>query len=166
MPRHQALVLDITPVTGDELEETMYKDLAEKVLDGATSKSDAVAELAKQLKIGKAKVEPKLDAAIAEAKAARRAHKPETRSPKAASSGGGKQAHAEPTEFAKLRDGLGMSNKDCAAAQEAAGLGSTLSRVTELTHSKGASQAMFEKVKEAWTTWREANPARPAAEAE
>lgn len=50
-----------------------------------------------------------------------------------------KLQHIEPSQFAELRDELGFSNKDVAAA-----IGRTLSRVSELTHSQGASIRVWE----------------------
>lgn len=166
LPGEQWLVRDIRPLEGRELEDTVYKDYAKKVLDGALPKDDAVRALARDLKIGGAKVAPRLDAAIAEEKAERRKHAPASRAPKAAKAPAAKGEHAPPTMFAELRDGLGMTNKEAAAASEAAGLGSTLSRMTELTHSKGASAAMYERVKAAWVQWRAEHPLPEASAGE
>ena len=53
----------------------------------------------------------------------------------------------DPSEFKALRDELGLSNKECAAA-----ISRTLARVSELTNSKGASMEVYERVS---TQWRE-----------
>ena len=69
----------------------------------------------------------------------------------------------EPTEFLKLKQELGLTNKECADA-----IGRTVSRVSELTHSKGASRAIYETVEPKWRAFAEAKAAKaaeaPAAE--
>jgi hypothetical protein len=60
----------------------------------------------------------------------------------------------EPSEFARVKTELGMSNKNVAEA-----IGRTLSRVSELTNSKGASQLVFDQYVAALTAWRESHPA-------
>lgn len=52
----------------------------------------------------------------------------------AQSAGRARLEHIEPAQFAALRDELGLSNKQVAEA-----IGRTLSRVSELTNSQGAS---------------------------
>lgn len=59
----------------------------------------------------------------------------------------------EPSEFARVRDELGLSNKNVSEA-----IGRTLSRVSELTNSKGASQLIFEDYSAKLAEWRAANP--------
>lgn len=59
----------------------------------------------------------------------------------------------EPSEFARVKSELGMSNKEVAEA-----IGRTLSRVSELTNSKGASQLVFDRYVQDLTTWRENHP--------
>lgn len=61
--------------------------------------------------------------------------------------------HVEPAQFAALRDELGMSNKEVAEA-----IGRTLARVSELTHSQGASIQTWERFETDVRAWREANP--------
>lgn len=148
----------------------MYADYASKVLDGTISREDAVRAISRDTKVGSAKVAPRLEAAIAEAKAEARAHTADTRKPKAPGQRAPrkpveKAEHAEPALFAALRDELGMTNKELAAASAEAGLGSTLSRMTELTHSKGASMAMFQRVEKAWRSWAKAHRKELAARA-
>jgi hypothetical protein len=58
-----------------------------------------------------------------------------------------------PEQFAALKNELQMSNKEVAEA-----IGRTLARVSELTHSKGASAAIYESFETAVRAWREANP--------
>lgn len=156
MPKHQWLLDDIKPVEGQELEDIMVETLAKDILSGTITKDDAVKAIVKDKKISRAAAELKLDAALDTAKAAAREA---AKTAKAKRPAGGSRAaaaprekleHVEPAKFAELRDELGLTNKECAAAQEDAGLGFTLSRVTELTHSKGASAAMFAKVEAAW----------------
>lgn len=141
------------------LEDRLYEKEARMVLAGEASKEDAVARIAKAKKASKAAVAERLDLAIeAEksalkeaAKTAPKAKRPaqaRTRTP--ADAGKPRLEHVEPAVFAALRDELGLTNKECAAANEAAGLGSTLSRITELTASKGASSAILARVDAAW----------------
>lgn len=66
----------------------------------------------------------------------------------------------EPTEFLKLKQELGLTNKECADA-----IGRTVSRVSELTHSKGASRLVYERVEPAWRAFA-AKKAEAAAAAQ
>lgn len=138
------------------LEEQVYEQAAKAILAGQSTREAEVADIAKAKKIGKAAAGEKLDAAIAEQKAAAR-QAPERKAQQRAAVSAPRQRleQVAPAEFAKLRDELGLTNKECAAANAEAGLGSTLSRITELTHSKGASTAIFDKVKAAWTSYAE-----------
>lgn len=64
-----------------------------------------------------------------------------------------------PEEFLKLKTDNGLSSKDMAEA-----IGRTLSRVSELTKSKGASRAVFERVQTQIAEWKAAHPAQAEAE--
>jgi len=74
-----------------------------------------------------------------------------------------KADHSEPAAFAAVRDELGMTNKEVAAALvdvvgNKPGVAPTLSRMTELMHSKGASSSLLVKFTEALQAWRRDNP--------
>lgn len=67
-----------------------------------------------------------------------------------------------PEQFLELKTKYGLSSKDMAEA-----IGRTLSRVSELTKSKGASRAVFERVEAQVIEWRKSHPIeQPKAEAE
>jgi hypothetical protein len=154
MPARQALVAEVVPLEGKELETHMYDKWAREILAGTATRADAVASIAKSSRVAKASVSERLDVAIANTKAAIKAApskgKAKTAPRPQAAPGRQRLEHVEPAVFAALRDKLGLTNKECAAANEAAGLGSTLSRITELTASKGASSAILAKVTAAW----------------
>lgn len=59
----------------------------------------------------------------------------------------------EPSEFAALKAELGLSNKEIAEA-----IGRTLSRVSELTNSKGASRLVFEQFETAVRAYAAEHP--------
>lgn len=59
----------------------------------------------------------------------------------------------EPEKFAEVKSELGLSNKEVAEA-----IGRTLSRVSELTNSKGASQLVFDRYVADLRAFREAHP--------
>lgn len=61
--------------------------------------------------------------------------------------------HVDPSEFLKVKTELGLSSKECAAA-----IGRTLSRVSELTKSKGSSRAIYESWVENLTKYRAEHP--------
>lgn len=148
---------------------SILETTARRIAAGEIDIDTATAQVAKVTKRGQAQVREQLEAATAtvqaetaskeearaEAKAVAAA-KPaaEPKAPRA------KKEHVEPAEFAAVRDRLGLRNKEVAAALAAAGMGATLSRVTELTHSKGSSRDLFTKYEAALATWREANPAQ------
>jgi len=154
MPHPQWMLNEIEPVEGEGAETLMYETAAKAILAGQSTRDAEVADIAKRTKASKAKVGEKLDGAIAEQKElARRADAPKRQASARPKGGRPSVEHVEPKAFADLRDGLGLTNKEAAAANAEAGLGSTLSRITELTHSKGASKAIFEKVEAAWTSY-------------
>lgn len=156
MPASQALVVDIRPVKGQELEDIMAENLAKRVLAGDMTREEAAKELVRTKKIARQVANDRIDEAIEAIKSEQRAaSKAATKPSKRVSAKPNKEpmAKVEPARFAALRDELGMSNKQCAAANEAAGLGATLSRITELTHSKGAGEPTFLKVEAAWRDW-------------
>jgi predicted DNA-binding transcriptional regulator YafY len=166
MPRRQSILFAVEPVEGEQKESVMYKAAAKSILAGQSTREAEVAGIAKATKMSKARVGERLDAAIAEQKAAQRAAAAQAPDRK---KGGQPKApaqprleKAEPKRFADLRDALGLTNKECAAALEAAGMGHTLSRVTELTHSKGASTRLFGQVEKAWTDYAKALKAKGA----
>lgn len=59
----------------------------------------------------------------------------------------------DPSAFAAIRDELGLSNKQTAEA-----IGRTLSRVSELTKTKGASMQVLERFETDLRAWAEAHP--------
>lgn len=66
----------------------------------------------------------------------------------------------EPSAFKAEVAARGLTSKDVAAA-----IGRTLSRVSELTHSKGASRLIFEDFVTKLDAWVEAHPANETNEA-
>ncbi len=64
-----------------------------------------------------------------------------------------KREHVEPARFAQVLADLGLSRKEAAAA-----IGRSLSRISELTHSQGASITTYEAFVKACTEYAEAHP--------
>lgn len=149
----------------------IIESAARDVVSGKIDLDAAVSQVAKQTKRGSAQVREQINETVeaikaaAETKAAEKAAEKEERVAKKTAEAKPEKAarpraeHVEPAEFAAVRDRLGLANKEVAAALAAAGMGSTLSRVTELTHSKGSSRQLFEKFEAALSAYREANPA-------
>lgn len=69
--------------------------------------------------------------------------------------------HVDPSEFLAVKQELGLSSKECAAA-----IGRTLSRVSELTKSKGASRAIYENWVAQLNAFRASNPVQASTPAE
>lgn len=70
------------------------------------------------------------------------------------STGRARLEHVDPTQFAALRDELGLSNKQVAEA-----IGRTLSRVSELTKSQGASINTWQAYEQSLRSYAENMPA-------
>lgn len=150
----------------------ILESAARDVVAGKIDLDAAVSRVAKQTKRGSAQVREQINetvmalSAAAGEKAVEQAARKEARMAKASTKPGGGKAprkeHVEPAEFAAVRDRLGLRNKEVAAALAAAGMGATLSRVTELTHSKGSSRDLFGKFVAALEAHRAANPATEA----
>ncbi len=154
--------------TEDEL-NALYESTAKSILAGQIDLDSGAASVAKATKTSGSVVRERLHAMMEAVKGeqAEKAEQAEERKvakkakPAAKRQAAGpreKLEHVEPAAFKAVRDELGMSNKEVAAALEAAGMGCTLSRVTELTHSKGSSSRLFEQFKAALASWRESHP--------
>jgi hypothetical protein len=163
----------------DDLEQTeqteedvsnQIETAAKDIIAGRTTIELATSQIAKQTKRGSAQVRETLNDMLGALQAksqerdaereAVKAEREERSSEKAPRKEGAKpkQEHVEPAVFKAYRDEMAMTNKQVSAALEAAGMGHSLSRVTELTHSKGAAASTFEQFKTAMTAWRLANP--------
>jgi DNA-binding transcriptional regulator YiaG len=141
---------------------SVLETTAAKVASGELTMEAAAAQVARITKRSTAQVRELISegvAAIRDAEAAKAEAKAKVKAaPKVEKGTRAKQPHSEPAEFAVVRDRLGMANKEVAAALAAAGMGNTLSRVTELTHSKGSSTALLINFTAALEAWRTANP--------
>jgi hypothetical protein len=146
----------------------ILESAARDVVAGTKTIDQATSEVAKATKRGAAQVREQIQEAVnvlqaqADAKAAEKAARAAAKAAKPVTPKGTAKPrgeHVEPAQFAAVRDRLGLSNKEVSAALLAAGMGNTLSRVTELTHSKGGSATLLGKYTEALETWRAANPA-------
>ncbi len=157
--------------TEDEL-NALYASTAQDILAGGTDFDSAANAVAKATKTSGAVVRERLHAMVdaikgeqeekaAEKAAAAEESKKAAKAPKRPRSTGPREKleHVDPAQFKAVRDELGFSNKEVSEALAAAGVGSTLSRVTELTHSKGGSSRLFEQFKAILAAWRESHPA-------
>jgi colicin import membrane protein len=128
-------------IAGTVTEEVAVKQLANQLQVSADEALEGLrAELARQRTSAEATAEQK--EVVAKRKAAPKE--------KVAKGPRVKLEHVEPEEFAAVRDRLGLSNKQVADALidvvgAKPGEPPTLSRVTELTHSKGSSRPLFVK---------------------
>lgn len=165
MPHPQWLVADEPQKLEEKTVATTQPidQVARDVLSGATTRDEAEKTLVRTKKVSRARAGELLDQALAAMKTIKReaakAKRPAVADEPAPPEKPRVQEKAPPERFRELRDELAMTNKECAAASEAAGLGHTLSRMTELTSSKGATVAMFAQVEAAWRAWRAENPA-------
>lgn len=163
-------------ITNYQLQETdmsnILESAAREVAAGTTSIDLATSSVAKATKRSAAQVREQLTEAVAILTAQAEARKAETAEIAAAkvakpvagpAKGAGSKPrgeHIEPAQFAALRDELGLSNKEVSAVLLASEMGNTLSRVTELTHSKGGSASLFARYTTALNAWRGANPVK------
>lgn len=149
----------------------IYEDAARSIVAGKTDMDNAASQIAKATKRSTAQVRETLativdvvnqeaaekaekESTVAKAKASTKA------APKTAKTPATKLEHIEPARFAALRDEVfavlpqSKRNSAMAAALAAAGQGSTLSRVTELTHSKGATIKTFANAEKALRAYK------------
>jgi hypothetical protein len=144
----------------------IYETAARDVVDGTIDLDMAVKKIASQTQERTDRVRERLNtmATIVKDKRAAAAKRTATSKPKAkpARAERVKKEHVEPREFARVRDELGLSNKEVIAAL--AGVvgagpdGPTASRITELTHSKGSSIDLFNLYEPALRRYAKAHP--------
>lgn len=155
----------------------LYESAATEVIAGRTTLDAAVQSVAKTAKRPTAQVREALlimidtikekDITMAEKKAA--AAKAKTAKAAPAPKGERRRLeHVEGSEFARVRDELGLSNKQAAEATGEAGMGASATYIYILTH-QGSSIKLFEKYQKALKDYAKKNKVKkpkPAAVAE
>jgi hypothetical protein len=156
---------------GYELEEkdltALYESAASEVIAGRTTLDMAVQSVAKTTKRSSAQVREALtimietikekDVTMAEKKAAAKAAK--TKPAPAPKGERRRLEHVEGVEFARVRDELGLTNKQAAEATGEAGMGASATYVYILTH-QGSSIKLFEKYQAALKAYAKKNKIR------
>lgn len=162
---------DLT-ITEAEMNQ-IYIDSARAILAGKVSIDDEAVRISRQRKSSVSTEKGKLDTMVGILRSDDEAAAAKAKESKAAKSKAAAPAteraprvrleQVAPEQFKALRDELGLTNKQCAEANLAAGLGSTLSRITELTHSKGSTIRIYEKVEQAWRSYAKKHKVKPVA---
>lgn len=155
-----------------EIQETempaLYESAAREVIAERTTLDQAVQALAKSMRRPTSQVREALvimidtlkekDTDMAEKKAA--AAKAKTAKAQPAAKGERRRLeHVEGSEFARVRDELGLTNKQAAEATGEAGMGSSATYIYIVTH-QGSSIKLFEKYQAALKAYAKKNKVR------
>lgn len=160
-----------------ELKETdvtvIYEGAARDVIAGKTTLDQAVANVAKQTKMATSQVREAIiimmdtikekETTMAEKKAAAKTAATAKTAPKAAGERR-RLEHVEGSEFARVRDELGLTNKQAAEATGDAGMGASPTYIYIVTH-QGSSAKLFEKYEAALKSYAKKHAKEIAAAA-